>query len=81
MRKITGHRALKKVFMPHKVISPIIETVTIDEPKTSVDENTENVEETQEVVEEIQDNDKQQNKKTKKTQKNCVEESGTTENK
>ena len=68
MRKLTNRRAIKKLYMPHKVLLPIVKSEDVENVEVS-----EEIEVTEKVNEE-QVNEKPQTKKTKKSQKKEEEE-------
>ena len=68
MRKLTNRRAIKKLYMPHKVLVPIVEGEVVENVEVS-----EEIEVTEKVIEE-QVNEKPQTKKAKKSQKKEDEE-------
>ena len=68
MRKLANRRAIKKLYMPHKVLAPIVEGEAVENVEVS-----EEIEATEEVIEEPV-NEKPQTKKAKKSQKKEDEE-------
>ena len=68
MRKLTNHRAIKKLYMPHKVLAPIVEGEAVENVEVS-----EEIEATEKVIE-GPINEKPQTKKAKKSQKKEDEE-------
>ena len=68
MRKLTNRRAIKKLYMPHKVLLPIVKSEVVENVEVS-----EEIEVTEKVIEE-QVNGKPQTKKAKKSQKKEDEE-------
>ena len=68
MRKLTNRRAIKKLYMPHKVLAPIVEGEVVENVEVS-----EEIDATEKVIEEPV-NEKQQTKKAKKSQKKEDEE-------
>ena len=68
MRKLTNRRAIKKLYMPHKVLVPIVEGEVVENVEVS-----EEIEATEKVIE-GPINEKPQTKKAKKSQKKEDEE-------
>ena len=68
MRKLTNRRAIKKLYMPHKVLLPIVKSEVVENVEVS-----EEIEATEKVIEEPV-NEKPQTKKAKKSQKKEDEE-------
>ena len=68
MRKLTNRRAIKKLYMPHKVLVPIVEGEVVENVEVS-----EGIDATEKVIEEPA-NEKPQTKKAKKSQKKEDEE-------
>ena len=68
MRKLTNRRAIKKLYMPHKVLAHIVEGEVVENVEVS-----EEIEATEKVIEEPI-NEKLQTKKAKKSQKKEDEE-------
>lgn len=68
MRKLTNRRAIKKLYMPHKVLLPIVESEVVENVEVS-----EEIEVTEKLIEEPV-NEKPQTKKAKKSQKKEDEE-------
>ena len=68
MRKLTNRRAIKKLYMPHKVLVPIVEGEVVENVEVS-----EEIDATEKVIEEPV-NEKPQTKKAKKSQKKEDEE-------
>ena len=68
MRKLTNRRAIKKLYMPHKVLAPIVEGEAVENVEVS-----EEIEATEKVIE-GPINEKPQTKKAKKSQKKEDEE-------
>ena len=68
MRKLTNRRAIKKLYMPHKVLLPIVKSEVVENVEVS-----EEIETTEKVIEEPV-NEKPQTKKAKKSQKKEDEE-------
>ena len=68
MRKLTNRRAIKKLYMPHKVLPTIVESEVVENVEVS-----EEIEVTEKLIEEPV-NEKSQTKKAKKSQKKEDEE-------
>lgn len=68
MRKLTNRRAIKKLYMPHKVLGPIVEGEVVENVEVS-----EEIDATEKAIEEPV-NEKPQTKKAKKSQKKEDEE-------
>ena len=68
MRKLTNRRAIKKLYMPHKVLLPIVKSEVVENVEVS-----EEIEVTEKLIEEPV-NEKLQTKKAKKSQKKEDEE-------
>lgn len=68
MRKLTNRRAIKKLYMPHKVLLPIVKSEVVENVEVS-----EEIEVTEKLIEEPV-NEKPQTKKAKKSQKKEDEE-------
>ena len=68
MRKLTNRRAIKKLYMPHKVLLPIVKSEVVENVEVS-----EEIGVTEKLIEEPV-NEKPQTKKAKKSQKKEDEE-------
>ena len=68
MRKLTNRRAIKKLYMPHKVLLPIVKSEVVENVEVS-----EEIEVTEKLIEEPV-NEKPQTTKAKKSQKKEEEE-------